>query len=42
MQTEAIFDNIVERIIQEIDKTEDSIYIAVAWFTNRKIIDKLA
>lgn len=41
MQTEAIFDNIAERIIEEIEKAEDSIYIAVAWFTNRNIFDKL-
>lgn len=41
MQTEAIFENIAERIIQEIDKAEDSIYIAVAWFTNKNIFNKL-
>lgn len=41
MQTEAIFENISERIIKEIDSAQHSIYIAVAWFTNRKIFEKL-
>ena len=41
MQTEAIFENIGIRICREIDKANDSIYIAVAWFTNDKIFNKL-
>lgn len=41
MQTEAIFENIASRIQQEIQKSQKSIYIAVAWFTNKNIFDKL-
>lgn len=41
MQTEAIFENIANRIIREIDNANHSIYIAVAWYTNKKIFDKL-
>lgn len=41
MQTEAIFENIASRIQEEIDKAQKSIYIAVAWFTNRTIFEKL-
>ncbi len=41
MQTEAIFDNIAERILQEVAKAQKSIYIAVAWFTNRNIFVQL-
>lgn len=41
MQTEAIFENIANRIQQEIEKAQKSIYIAVAWFTSRTIFEKL-
>jgi len=41
MQIEAIFDNIAERIEQEIGKANKSIYIAVAWFTNQKLFNSL-
>ncbi len=41
MQTEALFENIAIRIQEEIEKAQKSIYIAVAWFTNRNIFDKL-
>lgn len=41
MQTEAIFENIASRIQDEINKAQKSIYIAVAWFTNKKIFEKL-
>ena len=41
MQTEAIFENIGKRICEEIEKANDSIYIAVAWFTNEIIFNKL-
>ena len=41
MQTEAIFENIAERIIIEIQKANKSIYIAVAWFTNKSIFEQL-
>uniref|UniRef100_UPI00404B349F phospholipase D-like domain-containing protein n=2 Tax=Flavobacterium sp. TaxID=239 RepID=UPI00404B349F len=41
MQTEAIFENIAQRIIIEIQKANKSIYIAVAWFTNRTIFKQL-
>lgn len=41
MQTEALFENIAIRIQEEIQKAQKSIYIAVAWFTNRNIFEKL-
>ena len=41
MQTEAVFENIAERIVLEIHKAQNSIFIAVAWFTNRKIFNVL-
>lgn len=41
MQTEAIFDNIAERIQEEINKAQKSIFIAVAWFTNKKLFFEL-
>jgi hypothetical protein len=41
MQTEAVFENIALRIQEEIGKAQKSIYIAVAWFTNRNIFDQL-
>ena len=41
VQTEAVFDNIAERIQEEIGKAKNSIYIAVAWFTNQQIFDAL-
>lgn len=41
MQTEAVFENIAERIQQEISKAQKSIYIAVAWFTNKKLFNEL-
>jgi len=41
MQREAIFENIASRIQEEINKTQKSIYIAVAWFTNKNIFDQL-
>ncbi|MCZ2247193.1 MAG: phospholipase D-like domain-containing protein [Bacteroidia bacterium] len=41
MQTEAVFDNIAERIQQEISKAQKSIFIAVAWFTNKNLFNEL-
>ncbi len=41
MQIEAVFENIAERIVSEIEKAQNSIFIAVAWFTNRKIFNVL-
>jgi hypothetical protein len=41
MQTEAIFDNIAERIRIEISNANSSIFIAVAWFTNKKLFIEL-
>lgn len=41
MQTEAIFENIGARIRQELDQAHKSIYIAVAWFTNKSLFQKL-
>lgn len=41
MQTEAIFENIAERIQQEISKAQKSVFIAVAWFTNKNLFNDL-
>lgn len=41
MQTEAVFENIAKRIVSEIDKAQNSIFIAVPWFTNRNIFNVL-
>jgi len=41
MQTEAIFENIAERIQQEIKDAKKSIFIAVAWFTNKNLFNAL-
>ena len=41
MNIEAIFSNIANRIISEIELAEQSVYIAVAWFTNKLIFEKL-
>ena len=41
MQTEAVFENIAERILQEIGKAQKSVFIAVAWFTNKKLFNEL-
>ncbi len=39
MQTEALFENIATRLEQELSQAEQSIYIAVAWFTNPRLFD---
>ena len=41
MQTEAVFENISKRIEKELKTAQSSIYIAVAWFTNRNLFDVL-
>lgn len=41
MQTEAVFDNIADRIQQEISKAQKSVFIAVAWFTNKSLFNEL-
>ena len=41
MHTEAIFENIAERIKSELYQADSSIYIAVAWFTNQKLFEIL-
>lgn len=41
MTIEAVFSNIASRIIDEIATAEQSVYIAVAWFTNKLIFEKL-
>lgn len=41
MQTEALFDNIADRLQQELSQAEQTIYIAVAWFTNPRLFDTL-
>lgn len=41
MQTEAIFENIAERIQTAIQGAQKSIFVAVAWFTNKNLFDEL-
>lgn len=41
MQTEALFSNIADRINTELSQAESSIYIAVAWLTNRDLFNIL-
>lgn len=41
MHTEALFSNIADRICQELSQAESSIYIAVAWLTNRDLFEIL-
>lgn len=41
MKTEAIFENIAQRIIHELNQAQRSIYIAVAWFTHSEIFATL-
>lgn len=41
MQTEAVFESIADRISIELEQAESSIYIAVAWLTNRKLFNIL-
>lgn len=41
MQTQALFENIAERIGEEIDQAEQTIYVAVAWLTNHILFEKL-
>jgi hypothetical protein len=37
MQTQAYFENIQQQLIIELEKAQQSIYIAVAWFTDGKL-----
>ncbi len=41
METEAIFENIADRIGEEISDAKSSIYLAIAWFTNKQLFSKL-
>lgn len=41
MQTEAIFENIADRIYLELEQAQTSIYIAVAWLTNKNLFNIL-
>lgn len=41
MQTEAVFENIAERIQSEIKKAKKTVFIAIAWFTNKDIFNEL-
>ena len=41
MQTEAIFENINKRIKKEIQQAENTIYVAVAWFTDYILFHEL-
>jgi hypothetical protein len=41
MTSEGIFENIAERIEEEITKSQKDIYLAVAWFTNKNLFNSL-
>jgi predicted amino acid-binding ACT domain protein len=41
MQSEAVFENIAERIQREISQAKKSVFIAVAWFTNKNLFNEL-
>lgn len=41
MNIKSHFENIRERIIEELEKANTSIFIAVAWFTDKKLFDVL-
>ena len=41
MQTVAVFENIADRILIELEQASNSIYIAVAWLTNRNLFNVL-
>jgi hypothetical protein len=41
MTSEGIFENIAERIEEEINKSQRDIYLAVAWFTNKNLFHSL-
>lgn len=41
MQTEAVFENIASRIQLEIGKAKKSVFIAVAWFTNKDLFNAI-
>lgn len=41
MQTDAVFENIAERIQNEIGKAQHTLLIAVAWFTNKNIFNSI-
>jgi phosphatidylserine/phosphatidylglycerophosphate/cardiolipin synthase-like enzyme len=41
MRTKAIFDNIAEHLEEQIDLAENTIVVAVAWFTNKRLFDVL-
>jgi len=39
MQTQAYFENIQQQLILELEKAQQSIYIAVAWFTDGRLFE---
>lgn len=41
VQIEAYFDNIQETLLSELDSAKRSIYVAVAWFTDTNLFEKL-
>jgi hypothetical protein len=40
MQIEAFFENIAERIQQELNKAQKSVFVAVAWFTDNTLFNE--
>lgn len=41
IKNEAYFNDIADQIIKDIDRARVSIHVAIAWFTNQRIADKL-
>lgn len=41
VRTEAYFENIEKQVINDLDNARVSIHVAMAWFTNQRIADKL-
>lgn len=41
VKTDAYFDNIANQVINDLDQARVSIHVAMAWFTNQRIADKL-
>ena len=41
VRTDAYFDHIADKIINDLDRARVSIHVCMAWFTNQRIADKL-
>jgi phosphatidylserine/phosphatidylglycerophosphate/cardiolipin synthase-like enzyme len=41
IETQAYFDNIKQVLLEQLDAAEKSIFVAVAWFTDKDLYEKL-